>query len=207
MALGIEKGQRVGMWAPNRAEWTLMQFATSKIGAILVNINPSYRLSEVRYALRQSGCTWLVIAPEFKTSDYTGMMHELAPELGEPPGRARREGPARPARRHPARRGALAGHARLGRAAGEGGGGQRRGPGGPAARAGVRRAINIQYTSGTTGYPKGATLSHHNILNDGYFTTELLGFTDRDRLLIPVPLYHCFGMVMGDLGCVTTGPP
>jgi fatty-acyl-CoA synthase len=206
MALGIEKGQRVGIWAPNRAEWTITQFATSKIGAILVNINPSYRLNEVQYALRQSGCRWLVIAPAFKASDYTGMIHELAPELG----------PSRPGELEAAALPDLRGVIRLGEA---------RSPGmlawaellakaaAVSAEELARRqreqefddAINIQYTSGTTGYPKGATLSHHNILNDGYFTTELLGFTDRDRLLIPVPLYHCFGMVMGNLGCVTHG--
>jgi fatty-acyl-CoA synthase len=206
MALGIEKGQRVGIWAPNRAEWTITQFATGKIGAILVNINPSYRLSEVQYALRQSGCRWLVIAPEFKTSDYTGMIHELAPELGA----------SRPGQLEAEALPDLRGVIRLGEA---------RSPGmlswaellakaaAVSAEDLARRqreqefddAINIQYTSGTTGYPKGATLSHHNILNDGYFTTELLGFTDRDRLLIPVPLYHCFGMVMGNLGCVSHG--
>src|SRR5499425_1017573 len=206
IGLGVEKGQRVGIWAPNCAEWTILQFATSKIGAILVNINPSYRLSEVQYALRQSGCTWLVIAPEFKTSDYTGMIQALAPEVaGSRPG-------ALAAAALPDLRGVV----RLG---------QDRFPGmmswpellalaGPVTAEELARRqgeqefddpINIQYTSGTTGYPKGATLSHHNILNNGYFVTELLHFTDRDRLLIPVPLYHCFGMVMGNLGCMTHG--
>ena len=206
MALGVAKGQRIGIWAPNCAEWTITQFATSKLGAILVNINPSYRLTEVQYALRQSGCTWLVIAPEFKASDYTGMVHALVPELaGSRPGAL--ESAALPD---------LRGVVRLG---------DERSPGmlpwgelmakaaAVSAEDLARRQreqefddpINIQYTSGTTGYPKGATLSHHNILNDGYFTTELLRFTDRDRLLIPVPLYHCFGMVMGNLGCVTHG--
>jgi len=206
MALGIEKGQRVGIWAPNCAEWTVTQFATSKIGAILLNINQSYRLTEVQYALRQSGCAWVVIAPEFKTSDYTAMMRELIPEL---------EG-ARPGELRSAALPDLRGIVRLG---------EDPAPGmlrwrdllAKAAAVSVedlaRRQreqefddpINIQYTSGTTGYPKGATLSHHNILNNGYFTTELLRFTDQDRLLIPVPLYHCFGMVMGNLGCVTHG--
>ena len=206
MALGIAKGQRVGIWAPNCAEWAITQFATSKLGAILVNINPSYRLSEVQYALRQSGCTWLVIAPEFKASDYTGMIHTLVPELGG----------SRPGVLESAALADLRGVIRLG---------DDRSPGmlpwgelmtkaaAVSAEDLARRQreqefddpINIQYTSGTTGYPKGATLSHHNILNNGYFTTELLRFTDRDRLLIPVPLYHCFGMVMGNLGCVTHG--
>ena len=206
MALGVAKGQRIGIWAPNCAEWAMVQFATSKLGAILVNINPSYRLNEVQYALRHSGCTWLVIAPEFKTSDYTGMIHELAPELA-----ASKVG-ALAAAQLPELRGVI----RLGEDAS---------PGmlpwkellAMAGRVSAddlarRQAeqefddpINIQYTSGTTGYPKGATLSHHNILNNGYFVTELLRFTDKDRLLIPVPLYHCFGMVMGNLGCVTHG--
>ncbi len=206
MALGVEKGQRIGIWAPNCAEWTITQFATSKLGAILVNINPSYRLNEVQYALRQSGCTWLVIAPQFKTSDYTGMVHELAPELAR----------SRPGELRSAQFPALRAVVRLG---------EEPSPGmltwpellARAARATAdelsRRQrqqefddpVNIQYTSGTTGYPKGATLSHHNILNNGFFVTELLRFTDRDRLLIPVPLYHCFGMVMGNLGCMTHG--
>jgi fatty-acyl-CoA synthase len=206
MAVGVEKGERVGIWAPNCAEWTITQFATAKLGAILVNINPSYRLNELQYALRQSGCAWLVTAPRFKTSDYTGMIHELVPEL------AGSEAGALGSVAFPNLRGVV----RLG---------DETSPGmlgwgallAMADRVGVdelaRRQrqqefddpINIQFTSGTTGYPKGATLSHHNILNNGYFTTELLGFTDRDRLLIPVPLYHCFGMVMGNLGCVTHG--
>jgi fatty-acyl-CoA synthase len=206
MALGIEKGQRVGIWAPNCAEWTITQFATSKIGAILVNINPSYRLTEVQYALRQSGCAWVVIAPEFKTSDYTGMMQALAPEVEA----------SRPGELRAAALPDLRGIVRLGEDPAPG---MLRWSDLLAKAASVsaedlaRRQreqefddpINIQYTSGTTGHPKGATLSHHNILNDGYFTTELLRFTDQDRLLIPVPLYHCFGMVMGNLGCITHG--
>jgi fatty-acyl-CoA synthase len=206
MGLGVQKGQRIGIWAPNCAEWAITQFATSKLGAILVNINPSYRLTEVRYALRQSGCTWLVIAPQFRTSDYTAMIHELAPELaGARPGALRAS--QLPDLRAVIRLGAdaspgmLSWDALLAMADGVS----------PEDLARRQREqefddpINIQYTSGTTGYPKGATLSHHNILNNGYFTTELLRFTHRDRLLIPVPLYHCFGMVMGNLGCVTHG--
>jgi fatty-acyl-CoA synthase len=206
MALGVNKGQRIGIWAPNCAEWAIVQFATSKLGAILVNINPSYRLTEVQYALRQSGCTWLVIAPEFKTSDYTGMIHELAPELA-----ASRVGSLAATQLPDLRAvvrlgedvspGMLPWNDLLARArpvsAGDLAQRQRQQE--------FDDPINIQYTSGTTGYPKGATLSHHNILNNGYFVTELLRFTDQDRLLIPVPLYHCFGMVMGNLGCVTHG--
>jgi fatty-acyl-CoA synthase len=206
MALGVEKGQRIGIWAPNCAEWTITQFATSKLGAILVNINPSYRVSEVQYALRQSGCTWLVIAPAFKTSDYTAMIHELAPELAA----------SRPGALQAAHLPDLRAVIRLGDEPSPGmlsWGELLAGAGRVTADDLARRQrqqefddpINIQYTSGTTGYPKGATLSHHNILNNGYFVTELLRFTERDRLLIPVPLYHCFGMVMGNLGCVTHG--
>jgi fatty-acyl-CoA synthase len=206
MALGVAKGQRVGIWAPNCAEWTLTQFATAKLGAILVNINPSYRLNELQYALAQSGCTWLVTAPRFKTSDYTGMIHELTPELAT----------SRPGELRAAAFPGLRGVVRLGEepSAGMLGWGallamaERVGADELARRQRQQEfddPINIQFTSGTTGYPKGATLSHHNILNNGYFTTELLRFTDRDRLLIPVPLYHCFGMVMGNLGCVTHG--
>ena len=206
IALGVDKGQRVGIWAPNCAEWAITQFATSKLGAILVNINPSYRLNEVQYALRQSGCAWLVTAPHFKTSDYTAMIHELAPELAS----------SQPGSLEAARFPDLRGVVRLGAEPSPGMLGWR------ALLAMAERVgadelahrqrqqefddpINIQFTSGTTGYPKGATLSHHNILNNGFFTTELLRFTDRDRLLIPVPLYHCFGMVMGNLGCVSHG--
>lgn len=201
LALGITKGDRVGIWSPNRAEWTVTQFATSKIGAILVNINPSYRLHELEYALNQSGCRLLVIAPQFKASDYTGMIYELFPalrsetaqpnsfqlevvRLGDEPSPGMRTWAA-----------LLAGGDQIG-----------------ADELAARQAeqqfddpINIQYTSGTTGYPKGATLSHHNILNNGYFVAELMRFSDQDRLVIPVPLYHCFGMVMGNLGCVTHG--
>jgi fatty-acyl-CoA synthase len=202
----VAKGERVGIWAPNCVEWTITQFATAKIGAILVNINPSYRGHEVRYALTQSGCAYVVIAPRFKTSDYTAMLYELAPEL-----RA-----AAPGRLSAAAVPDLRGVIRLG---GEPSPGMltwdelmamadRVGADELAARQRQQEfdePINIQYTSGTTGYPKGATLSHHNILNNGFFVAELMRFTDRDRLVIPVPLYHCFGMVMGNLGCVTHG--
>jgi fatty-acyl-CoA synthase len=206
LAMGLQKGERVGIWSPNNAEWAITQFATSKIGAILVNINPSYRLHELEYALKQSGCSTLVIAPQFKTSNYTHMLYDLAPEL-----QASRPGQLRAARL-PELRTVI----RLGAEAM---------PGMfswgnlmalaeqviPEQLAEQQRRqefddpINIQYTSGTTGYPKGATLSHHNILNNGYFVAEMMNFTDQDRLVIPVPLYHCFGMVMGNLGCMTHG--
>ncbi|HLZ24700.1 MAG TPA: AMP-binding protein [Ktedonobacterales bacterium] len=206
LALGIAKGERVGIWAPNRAEWCITQFATAKLGAILVNINPSYRLHELEYALNQSSCSALVMAPSFRTADYTGMMTTLCPELQQSaPGHLSSQ--RVPALRHVIRMG------------------EERAPGmwvwgevlerakevTPEALA-ERQAlqefddpINIQYTSGTTGNPKGATLSHHNILNNGYFVTRLQGFSEQDRLCIPVPLYHCFGMVMGNLGCLAYG--
>ncbi|MFN8489707.1 MAG: AMP-binding protein [Caldilineaceae bacterium] len=206
LALGVQKGERVGIWAPNCAEWAITQFATSKLGAILVNINPSYRVHEVQYALKQSGCTYLVIAPQFRTSNYTAMLYELAPELEK----------AEPGALHAERIPDLRTVVRLG---------TEPSPGMltwgdllmlsdqiSADQLAERQRqqefddpINIQYTSGTTGYPKGATLSHHNILNNGYFVAEMMNFTDQDRLVIPVPLYHCFGMVMGNLGCVTHG--
>ena len=184
---GIAKGDRVGIWSPNCAEWTLVQLATAKVGAILVNVNPSYRTHELAYALNQSGMRMLVSATEFKTSDYRSMVEEV---------------------RHDAR--ALESVVFIGTtdwadllAQGEGL---------PEDAVSARMAtldnndpINIQYTSGTTGFPKGATLSHRNILNNGFFVTELLDFTAEDRLCIPVPFYHCFGMVMGNLGCTTHG--
>jgi fatty-acyl-CoA synthase len=206
MQLGVQKGERLGIWAPNCAEWAIVQFATAKIGAILVNINPSYRLHEVQYALTQSGCTHLVIAPRFRTSDYTGMLDALAPELSR----------SRPGQLQAAGLPSLRTVVRLGTEPWPGmlGWDELMAMGANVGQADLAERqrqqqfddpINIQYTSGTTGYPKGATLSHHNILNNGYFVTELMGFTDRDRLVIPVPLYHCFGMVMGNLGCMTHG--
>lgn len=187
MHAGLEQGDRLGLWSPNYAEWTLVQYATAEIGVILVNINPAYRTHELKYALEQSGCKWIIAAPEFKTSSYVDMVAAVADEI--------------PTLEHAVffwtdewnhlidgdevvhddelaeRRDSL--H-----------------PDDP---------INIQYTSGTTGFPKGATLTHANILNNGYFTTELQGITHEDRLCIPVPFYHCFGMVMGNLGCTSHG--
>jgi fatty-acyl-CoA synthase len=187
MARGIAKGDRVGIWAPNCAEWTITQYATAAIGAILVNINPAYRTHELAYALNQSSVKLLISATEFKTSEYRKMVEEVRPDctaledvvyIGTPDWAAVV--------------GAAAGvtaeqlHER-------------------AAELSFDDAINIQYTSGTTGFPKGATLSHHNILNNGYFVTETIAFGPDDRLCIPVPFYHCFGMVMANLGCTTHG--
>jgi fatty-acyl-CoA synthase len=187
MALGIEPGERVGVWAPNCAEWTIVQYATAKIGAILVNINPAYRTHELSYVLTQSGVRTLISATAFKTSDYVAMVEEVRPES------------------HILREVVFLGtddweNLRIGE---------------PQVTAGElstrmecldnNEPINIQYTSGTTGFPKGATLSHRNILNNGFFTTELINLGPGDRLCIPVPFYHCFGMVMGNLGCTSHG--
>jgi fatty-acyl-CoA synthase len=210
MALGIEKGQRIGIWAPNRVEWAILQVAAAKVGAILVNVNPAYRLHELEYVLNQSGCTMLVLAPQFRTTNYTEMIQTLCPELERAaPGQL--DAHRVPHLRHVVRLG--------------GPDGERRASGmwvwsemlqrskeiSPEALA-ARQAdqefddpINIQYTSGTTGNPKGATLSHHNILNNGYFVTRLQGITEQDRLCVPVPLYHCFGCVMGNLGAFACG--
>ncbi len=187
LAAGIEKGDRVGVWAPNCAEWTLVQYATAKVGAILVNVNPAYRTHELGYALNQSGSRMLVSATGFKTSDYRAMVEEV--------------------------RGDCAALERVVWMGDESWDELVAGGESLAAVAVAERmaelspddAINIQYTSGTTGYPKGATLTHHNILNNGYFVTELIGFSEQDRLCIPVPFYHCFGMVMGNLGCTSHG--
>lgn len=206
LAVGVEQGQRIGIWSPNCAEWCIAQFATAKIGAVLVNVNPAYRLSELEYVLAQSGCSWLICAESFKTSDYQAMLLELLPELsGCVPGEL--ASPRLPALRGvvslaeapPA--GFLAWSALQARA-------DEVAPDALAVRSAQlspEQPINIQYTSGTTGFPKGATLSHRNILNNGYMVGESLGLGADDRLVIPVPLYHCFGMVMGNLGCVTHG--
>lgn len=191
LAHGVGKGDRVGIWAPNCAEWTVTQFATAKIGAILVTINPAYRGSEVEYALNKVGCVALVTAASFKTSDYIGMLRELGPEklpklrlmislgeqeydgflpwakLGMAPDRDRLAEVAQTLDRND--------------------------------------AINIQFTSGTTGFPKGATLTHRNILNNGYYTAQTIHLTPQDRICTPVPLYHCFGMVLSNLAALTSG--
>ena len=193
---GLTQGDRVGIWSPNYAEWTLVQFATAKIGVILVNLNPAYRTSEVQYALNQSGCRWLIAAPSFKTSDYRAMIEELRPTLAT------------------LERDLYFWTPEWDAFVASGRGAQASGPGagsGPEALAVAGAAlqaddpINIQYTSGTTGFPKGATLTHRNILNNGFFVGAGCGYTPADRICIPVPFYHCFGMVMGNLGALTHG--
>jgi fatty-acyl-CoA synthase len=179
---GIGKGDRVGIWAPNCAEWTFTQYATAKIGAILVNINPAYRVRELEYVLNQSGTRLLIAAQRLKTSDYAAMIAEVRPRcpdladvvlLGTPQWRSLMHNE---------------GHANL-----------------DGIQLDTDDPINIQYTSGTTGFPKGATLSHHNILNNGFFVGELCNYTEADRICIPVPFYHCFGMVMGNLAATSHG--
>jgi fatty-acyl-CoA synthase len=205
LGLGLAPGDRLGIWSPNCAEWALTQFATAKAGIILVNINPAYRLSELEFALNKTGVKALLTPERFKTSAYAEMVETLAPEIASHTGElraarlphlrqvvtiggTRRPGwiafdeiPSRAGERHRAQVADLAG------------------------TLSCRDAINIQFTSGTTGLPKGATLSHHNILNNGFFVGEALKLGPDDRLCIPVPLYHCFGMVMGNLGCLTHG--
>ncbi|HUD39058.1 MAG TPA: AMP-binding protein [Streptosporangiaceae bacterium] len=185
---GLLAGDRVGIWAPNRAEWVLLQYATAKAGIILVNINPAYRSHELAYALRQSGVKVLVSAESFKTSDYRGIIDQSRPDLPD-----------------------LEGVIYLGSAAWDALFDAGRAVG-AAQRQAEREAalsfddpINIQYTSGTTGFPKGATLSHHNILNNGFFIGEGCQYTENDRVCVPVPFYHCFGMVLGNLACTTHG--
>ncbi len=184
---GIEKGDRVGVWSPNCAEWTIAQYATAKVGAILVNVNPSYRTHELSYAVNQSGLRLLFSAESFKTSNYREMVDETAE------------------RNTSLQRVVYIGTDDWERLVAEGEGLPKAAVAQRMATLDPTDAINIQYTSGTTGYPKGATLSHRNILNNGFFTTELINFTAEDRLCIPVPFYHCFGMVMGNLGCTTHG--
>lgn len=205
LALGLKPGERIGIWSPNCWEWTVTQFATAKAGLILVNINPAYRLSELEYALNKVGCTALVTAAQFKTSDYIAMLNDLMPELGA----------AAPGKLKAAKAPALHTVVRLGNdktpgmlnfadvlAAGREDDGSLKEI---AATLNCMDKINIQFTSGTTGAPKGATLTHHNILNNAAMCAHVLGLTDKDRMAIPVPLYHCFGMVMGNLACMTRG--
>ncbi len=186
MAHGIEKGDRVGVWSPNRYEWVIAQYATARIGAVQVNINPAYKTSELEYALEQSGAKLLLFSKSFRTNDYVAMLAEVRPrcdallealvfdddwtKLRESASRVSLEALA-------ARENSLE----------------------------FDEPINLQYTSGTTGFPKGATLSHHNVLNNGFFVGEALNMTEADRLCIPVPFYHCFGMVMGNLACTSHG--
>jgi fatty-acyl-CoA synthase len=187
LSMGVGRGDRVGIWSPNCAEWTIVQYATAKLGVILVNINPAYRSHELAYVLNQSGCQMIVAATAFKTSDYVAMVDSIRGEVA--------------GLTQTVFIGSSDWDALLMR--------------GDASSDDAVRSIsstlqfddpiNIQYTSGTTGFPKGATLSHHNILNNGYFVGEGVGYTEHDRVCIPVPLYHCFGMVMGNLGATTHG--
>jgi fatty-acyl-CoA synthase len=187
LAAGLVKGDRVGVWSPNCAEWTIAQYATAKLGVILVNVNPAYRTHELTYAVNQSGLRMLIAMSGFKTSDYRGMVEATraeCPTLERVVYLDTDDWAALVAEGESVPEGAVA-----------------------EALASLTpdEPINIQYTSGTTGYPKGATLSHRNILNNGFYVTELIDFTEQDRLCIPVPFYHCFGMVMGNLGCTTHG--
>ncbi|WP_298839637.1 AMP-binding protein [uncultured Roseobacter sp.] len=206
LRLGIGKGDRVGIWSQNRAEWLLTQFATARIGAILVCINPAYRLGELEYALNKVGCAALVTARRFRSSDYTGMIETLAPELAT----------ATPGALQSARLPDLRAVVVMGDDIPDGMLGFdslcSAGDDVPETELDAITStldpsdpINIQYTSGTTGSPKGACLTHHNIVNNAHFVTQTLGMTHEDKLCIPVPFYHCFGMVMGTLGCVTKG--
>ena len=187
LAHGVATGDRVGIWAPNCAEWTLVQFATAKIGAVLVNVNPAYRTHEVAYVINQAGISTMVAAESFKTSDYPAMLAEVREDC--------------PSLTSVVVIGQDSWDELLARA----------GEVDPDRLAQVQRGlepedpINIQYTSGTTGFPKGATLSHRNILNNGFFVGEGCRYTEVDRICIPVPFYHCFGMVMGNLGATTHG--
>ena len=206
LRLGLNPGERIGIWSQNNAEWLLVQLATAKAGLILVNINPAYRGSELQFALNKVQCRALILAPRFKSSNYLEILHELAPEIAH----------SKPGKVSAAALPSLALVIRLG---------EERTPGmlnfdallGDASKAELARLatlgatlqfddpINIQFTSGTTGAPKGATLTHHNILNNGYFAGAAMNFSAADRLCIPVPLYHCFGMVLGNLLCITHG--
>ena len=206
VALGLEPGDRVGIWSPNRAEWVLTQFATAYAGLVLVNINPAYRLSELEYVLNKVGCRALVLADRFKSSDYVQMVRDLAPEIDScAPGQLKAAKLPRLAHAIVIAEDEPAGFHLFADIADHATDESRQRVETLKRELQPEDPINIQFTSGTTGSPKGATLTHHNILNNGYFVGEAQRFTADDRLSIPVPLYHCFGMVMGVLNCVTHG--
>ncbi len=187
LALGVEKGERIGIWAPNLPEWMLVQYASARVGAILVNINPAYRTHELAYVLRQAGIRTLVAAESFKTSDYRAMISQVrtdCPDLREVVYIGTPDWDTLVGRASDVDSAALLGREQS---------------------LSFDDPINIQYTSGTTGFPKGATLSHHNILNNGYFVARTQRWTEQDRVCVPVPFYHCFGMVMGNLGTTSHG--
>ena len=205
VAMGLKPGDRVGIWSPNNAEWIVTQYATAKAGLILVNINPAYRLAELEYALNKVGCRALVTATRFKTSDYIGMVNTLAPELAR----------SKPGHLDSAKLPSLRAVIQIGETAagaidfesvyGMGGAAEKAVLADLTGKLQFDDAINIQFTSGTTGLPKGATLTHHGILNNGYFLGKIMRYTHRDKVCIPVPMYHCFGMVIGSLACLTSG--
>jgi fatty-acyl-CoA synthase len=206
ISLGLQPGDRIGIWSPNNAEWVVTQFAAAKAGLILVNINPAYRTSELEYALNKVGCAALVSATSFKNSDYIGMLRALAPALDHSePGEL--HAPTLPALRTVIEIGGsrAAGTYAFDDVAARAGSAHRTELRDRAAGLQPDDPVNIQFTSGTTGFPKGATLTHHNILNNGFFIGEAMGLSHRDRICIPVPLYHCFGMVLGNLACMTHG--
>ncbi|MFM2067985.1 MAG: hypothetical protein RLZZ584_2894 [Pseudomonadota bacterium] len=206
LALGLAPGDRVGIWAPNCVEWLLTQLATARAGLVLVNINPAYRRAELEYALNKVGCKALVLAPALKTSNYLEIIGDLAPELAASPfGQLRAR--ALPELRWVIRLGedTSDGMLNFSELAGRATEASRARLAGLGECLNADDPINIQFTSGTTGHPKGATLTHRNILNNGYFVGAAIRLTPADRLCIPVPLYHCFGMVMGNLGCLTHG--
>jgi fatty-acyl-CoA synthase len=206
LALGLRPGDRIGIWSQNCAEWVLVQFATARAGLVMVNINPAYRRSELEYVLDKVQCAALILAPAFKSSDYLAILADVVPEIAQSKAGAL-QSPRLPHLRHIIRLGTdktpgmfnfdevlvAPGDARL----------EELGENEAALQ--FDEPVNIQFTSGTTGAPKGATLTHHNILNNGFFVGEAMKLTSRDRLCIPVPLYHCFGMVLGNLACVTHG--
>ena len=187
LAKGVAKGDRVGIWAVNCPEWVLVQYATARIGAIMVNINPAYRVHELEYVLKQAGIEVLVAQVAYKASDYRGMIEQVD---GACPALRETVYIGDPSWTEMIAAGASVPAGRLAEIEAE---------------LGCDDAVNIQYTSGTTGFPKGATLSHHNILNNGFFVGELVGYTEQDRVCLPVPFYHCFGMVMGNLGITSHG--